>query len=232
MRLCGTVTATCTVDTTTHLRRRLAERQREKAELERRVRGLRARYEEEVAPLKEQVLRLRVDRLRAAAQANMRSARLRNAYHDAQRTFEAFQERQAEASPNAVDAKTAYRRASKQCHPDRVPDTYRAEAEATFHALEGAHEVGHARAVAAIAQGLEQWGFPERVEDEAARSPGALRDAVGDLEAAIQSLRGTEAHQLLEEAGSTDAAIAGWKQAIRRQLRRLAGEEGRGRRRS
>lgn len=217
---------------TTHLRRQLAERQREKAELEQRVRGLEARYEAEVAPLEEQMLRLRAERLRAAAQAQMQSARLRNAYHDAQRAYEAFHERRSDSAGAAQDAKAAYRRASKQCHPDRVPDAYRAEAEATFHALEGAHEAGHARAVAAIAAGLEQWGFPEGKEDEAARGPTALAEAIGDLEASIQSLRGAEAHQVLEEVGTTDAAIAGWTQAIRRQLRRLADEGARRGRRS
>ena len=203
------------------LRRQLAKRQREKAELEQRVRGLEARYRQKVAPLKEKVLRLRVQRLREAAQAHVRSARLRNAYHDAQRAYDAFQEARAESSASERSAQAAFRRASTHCHPDRVPDDYRAEAEATFQALEGARQSGYTDAVHAIAQALDQWGFPSRTSGPAARGPQALGEAIAELEASIQQLRGTDAYQVLQETDDPEGVIESWMEDLRHRVRRL-----------
>lgn len=206
------------------LRKRLAGRQQEKAELEQQVRGYQTRYREEVAPLKEQVLRLQRDRLRAAAQAHMRNARLRNAYHDAQQAYDAFQEaREGRRSYAPETIKALYRRATKHCHPDRVPAPYRAEAKATFQSLEAAYGAGDEPAVAAIANALEQWGFPRRTSagGDPGRSTEALSAAVASLEAAIQRLRSLDAYQDLQEAGDPEAAIEAQKHALVQQMRRL-----------
>lgn len=217
------------------LRKRLASRQQEKAELEQRVRGYQAQYRQEVAPLKEKVLRLQRDRLRAAAQAHMRNARLRNAYHDAQEAYDAFQEERGGPSSHPPEKiKAVYRRATKHCHPDRVPAPYRAEAEATFQALEAAYGASDGRAVSAIAEALDRWGFPSRAstEDGQRRSVETLSAAVASLEAAIQRLRGLDAYQDLQEAGSPEAAIEARKQHLAQQVHRLEQREktrGRGR---
>jgi len=206
------------------LRKRLADRQREKAELERTVRGLRARCQAEVEPLQERVLRVQVEQLRRAAQAHMRSARLRNAYHDAQEAYEAFQETRGPAPPGDVQA--AYRRASKLCHPDAVPDAYREEAIATFQSLESAYEAGHGAAVEAIAQGLQEWGFPKASSsDTSPLSINHLSEAVADVEAAIQSLRTTDAFRRVQEAGTIDAAVEARKRELARRIRALSKTE-------
>ncbi|MEF8796759.1 MAG: hypothetical protein V5A48_09910 [Salinivenus sp.] len=208
------------------LRERLARRQQEKAEMERQVHAVQHRYQEEVAPLKEKVLRLQMERLRRAAQRNMRSARHRNAYHDAQRAYETFRdERPPPADPGAPDdLKRRYRAASKRCHPDVVPEAYRAEAAATFQALESAYQAGHARAVRAIADALEQWGFPgtpaadEHAGDREARD---LRRAVSALETAIASLRERDAYQALTDAEDVDDALRAQKEGLRQVLAEL-----------
>lgn len=206
------------------LRRRLARRQQQKAELERQFHAARRQYQEKVAPLKEEVLRLRMERLRRAAQRHMRSAEHRNAYHDAQRAYESFQEAQEQEPAPPENLKALYRRASKRCHPDVVPDAYREEAEATFQALEAAYEAGHVRAVEAIVNALERWGFPRRGGSSAdvagrTRDPDHLRRAIADLEESIQSLRGTDAYQDLAEAGTLDALLHAQKTELLRQLR-------------
>jgi len=118
------------------LQRQLAQRQQEKAELERQLHALRRRYADEVAPLEEEVLRLRMEHLRRAAQRHMRSARHGNAYHDAQREYEAFRDDRPRPAPSAQEEPRArYREASKRCHPDVVPVDYREQAAATFRAL-------------------------------------------------------------------------------------------------
>lgn len=205
------------------LRRRLAQRQREKAELERRVRAAQRQYQEEIAPLEEEILRRRVERLRRAAQRHMRSARHRNAYHNAQRRYEDFQEARAQPPSPPSDLKALYRRASKRCHPDRVPAPYHDEAVATFQALEAAYQAGHGQAVQAIAEALDQWGFPRKESDatsaDRTHDPAHLRRAISDLEHAIQAIRGTDAYQDLAQAGDLDALLRVQKERLRERLR-------------
>ena len=206
------------------LRRRLAKRQREKAELERQFHAVRHQYQEEIAPLKEKVLRLQVQRLRRAAQRHMRSAQHRNAYHDAQRAYETFQERRPARGSSPDNVQGLYRRASKRCHPDVVPGLYREEAAATFQALETAYEADQVRAVKAIAEALDRWGFPregEPVNAERTYDPEHLRRAISNLESSIQEIRGTEAYRDLAEAGTLDALLRAQKEQLRDRLRNL-----------
>lgn len=208
------------------LRSLLARRQREKAELEQQVQALREEYHREVAPLQEEVLRLQKERLKEAAQVYMRSARLRNAYHEAERAYESFREQRRGRSPaSGEDLKSTYRRASKQCHPDAVPDSYREEAAATFQALESAYQARHQSAVQSIAEALERWGFPMHpstpIEDPAASGKNALRQAVSSLETSIEQLRASEAFDAIRQGGDLDTLIAAQKHELQRKLREL-----------
>lgn len=207
------------------LRHSLARHQQEKAELEQQVHALQEEYLSEVAPLEEEVLRIQKERLKQAAQAYMRSARLRNAYHDARRAYETFQERRASATSSDVEMKATYRRASKKCHPDAVPDSYREEAAATFQALESAYEANHRSAVRAIAEALDQWGFPEQpfapAVDSAEADARRLRRAVSSLESSIERLRASEAYQALRQEADIESVMAARKQDLLRTLQKM-----------
>jgi len=213
------------------LRRSLARRLEEKAELERTVGAAQSQFEEEVAPLQEEVLRLQMERLKDAAQARMRSARLRNAYHDAQEAYEAFQARRrqppTETTRSAPDLKATYRRATKLCHPDAVADAYRDEAAATFRALESAFDAEHPAAVRAIADSLETWGFPRAPtaspESSQPDAEASLQQAVSELEASIERLRASEAYDAATAAGDVDleSALEARKRRLRERLQEL-----------
>jgi hypothetical protein len=213
------------------LRRRLAQRQQEKAELERQLHAAQARYRGEVAPLKEEVLRLQMERLRRAAQRHMRSAKHRNAYHDAQRAYESFQEERSQPDAPAPDAlKRRYRQASKRCHPDMVSPAHRAQAAATFQALESAYQAGHAEAVQAIATALDRWGFPKEGRDDCAgkgREIDDLQDAVSSLGTAIEALQNTDVYRAVAEAEDVEALLEARKRELLYRLRRLKQEGGR-----
>jgi hypothetical protein len=198
----------------------LAEGQKQKAQLEQRLHAAQARYEAEVAPLREEVLRLQMERRRRAAQMHMRSARHRNAYHDAQQAYDDFR---ARSTPDEMsrDLKKSYRAASKRCHPDRVPAPYREAAAATFQALEAAYRAGHGAAVQAIATALDRWGFPNEDVAETPRSDEALRRAVNALEASARALRETETYRVLDESESLEAFIESRKRRLALQLRTL-----------
>lgn len=213
------------------LRRALARRQQEKAELELQIRSLHAQFQSEIAPLEEEVLRLQMERLKEAAQTHRRSARLRNAYHDAQEAYESFRERRQSDAPSTIspddDLKATYRRALKQCHPDVVSDSYHEEAAATFRALESSYEAEHEEAVQAIADALDKWGFPRppsaSTENPDAADRATLCRAVADLDASIERLRDSEIYQAVSESTDVDAAsvVGVRKRALQRKLREL-----------
>jgi hypothetical protein len=165
-----------------------------------------------------------MERLRQAAQSHMRSARHRNAYHDAQRAYESFRENRPRPPSPSDDLKTVYRRASKRCHPDAVPAAYQEEATATFRALEAAYEAGHEGAVRAIGEALERWGFPRNASPDASTDGPErrqLRKAITELETSIQAIQGTDAYQELTEAGTLAELLRARKRDLLRRLRRL-----------
>lgn len=212
------------------LRRALARRLQEKAELEAQVRAVQSQFQDEIAPLREEVLRLQMERLKEAAQARMRSAKLRNAFHDAQAAYKQFQERRAPsalADASGEDLKATYRRATKQCHPDAVADPYHEEAAATFQALESAYDANHAAAVRAIADDLDRWGFPRAPSDamdESMSDPVAsLREAVADLDASIERLRSSEAHRTVSAGEDVDveSMVGAQKRALQERILEL-----------
>jgi hypothetical protein len=159
----------------------------------------------------------------------MRSARLRNAYHDAQDAHATFQDRRSDRTdqPDPSNVKVLYRRATKLCHPDAVADSYREDATATFRALESALNAGHSHAVQAIADALETWGFPRAPEappeSSVQRTEAALRRAVSDLDASIESLRRADAYEAAQAAEGADieSLIDAQKRALLQRLRAL-----------
>jgi soluble cytochrome b562 len=212
------------------LRRALARRLQEKAELEAQVRAVQSQFQDEIVPLQEEVLRLQMERLKEAAQARMRSAELRNAFHDAQAAYEQFQERRVPSAltvASGEDLKTTYRRATKQCHPDAVADPYHEEAAATFQALESAYDANHAAAVRAIADDLDRWGFPPApsapIDESGTASKASLQDAVSDLDASIERLRSSEAHRTVSTGEDVDveSILGAQKRALQERILEL-----------
>lgn len=192
--------------------------------MERQRHAVERRYQQEVAPLKEEVLRLQMERLRRAAQRNMRSARHRNAYHDAQRAYETFQNKRTVPEVVATDElQRRYREASKRCHPDVVPDAFDTEAAATFQVLESAYESGDVQSVRAIADALERWGFPTYDESSSSHDVDQLRRAISDLESAIAAIREQGAYQAAAETDDLDALLRARKQQLLQHLRELRG---------
>lgn len=210
------------------LRRSLARRLQEKAELEAQARAVQSQFQDEIAPLREEVLRLQMERLKEAAQARMQSAKLRNAYHDAQDAYEQFRARHTAPSASvegaAEDLKATYRRATKQCHPDAVADPYHEEAAATFQALESAYDADHSAAVRAIADDLDTWGFPRApsaaTDESVSDSKASLREALADLDASIERLRTSGAYRAIAEGGEADveSVVEAQKRALHKRL--------------
>lgn len=218
------------------LREMLARRQKEKAELELQVGSFESHIRNELRPLQEEVLRIQMERLKKAAQTKMRSARLRNAYHDAREEYEQFQEydEQARRATGDTDLKSTFRRGSKACHPDAVPDAYRDEAAATFRALESAYEGKHRRAVEAITESLETWGFPGSGLERGRKAPerARIQEALVSLDDSISSLRESDSFEIIQGTENVEAAVDAEKRRLARRLREIQrSRKGRSRRR-
>ncbi len=152
----------------------------------------------------------------------MRSARHRNAYHDAQREYESFREERLQSEPPADDDLQAlYRAAGKRCHPDVVTSAYQDQAAATFQALDAAYQAGHVRAVRAIAEALERWGFPASEAEETAPPISTLQQAVAELEADLEALRATDVYQAVGEETDVEAVLHAKKEKLLRMLAEL-----------
>jgi hypothetical protein len=187
-------------DTTEPLRQRLERLERKEAQLEQRVRAVQQRYRDELGPLVEELLTLRRDRLEQKAYAHRRSARLRNAFHDAQAKLERFREMMGastpgEATPDRDDTtaragaqasltdaeqdalKAAFRAASKECHPDVVDPADREQATKVFHALREAYQAGNLRRVTEIAEQVGATVPPRSPKAPASASEGAQPNA-------------------------------------------------------
>ena len=168
----------------------------------------------------------------------MRSAKLRNAYHDAQEAYEEFRAQRSQESPahssSPDEVRATYRRATKRCHPDAVADSYHEEAAATFQALESAYAADQPEAVRAIAETLDTWGFPKAptapVASSRARAKAVLQQAVSDIEDSIERLRTSEVYQTLTEAGDVDleAMVGAQKRVLQERLAELKRRRHRG----
>jgi hypothetical protein len=77
--------------------------------------------------------------------------------------------------------------------------------------------------VRAIADSLDQWGFPTAASEDRDRGETvrALRRAVSNLQSAIESLRATDVYQAVAEEKDVDAGLRARKDALRRVLQEL-----------
>ena len=219
------------------LEEKLSELEQEEAELQRLLHRFNARYRDELGPLVSTLLRLRKDQLEQSLYARRSDRQRRRAYNKAEAQFEQFQSvlEATDEAPLATISeeeqarlKATYRRASKLCHPDMVDASVEEEARDYFNALREAYQHNDVARVEAIAETLDESGFGPRAEassksdrsqlmDRAAR----LRRRIASVEEALDALRATEAHQVLQQTDDLDAYFDALKARLRREIRQL-----------
>lgn len=219
------------------LREQIAERQQLRDEMARELRHFRMRYRDELGPLVEKLLRLRRDRLQNTSHRHRRSAQARNAYHEAQSDYERFRdlfeeaegevESDTEAPATLTDEeqqrlKSAYRRASKQCHPDMVDPEQKEEAERTFHELREAYQQNDLERVEAMAERLKEGGVAssESTANVQVRIE-QMQDRLRELEAEIEQMCASDAYQAIAEVENLDAYFEELRQQLKLQIRQF-----------
>lgn len=219
------------------LREQVAERQHIRDEMARTLRRFRMRYRDELGPLVEKLLRLRRDRLQSKSHRRRRSTRARNAYREAQTDYERFRtlfdetEAEVEVESKAPATltedeqqrlKSAYRQASKRCHPDMVDPEQKEEAEEAFHELRTAYQQNDLERVESIAQHLEEGGTtsPASSGNLQARIE-QMQDRLNELEAEIEQMRASDAYQVIGEVDDWDAYFEELRQQLKLQIRQF-----------
>lgn len=219
------------------LRQRVAEHQQVRDELARQLRTFRVRYRRELGPLVEKLLQMRRKRMKDAAHTHQRSARVRNAYREAEADYERFRRlyEEAEEDTGGADAsarsltddeqqrlKSAYREASKKCHPDMVEASQKEEAERAFHALREAYQANDLEEVEGIARELTEGGIAEQASphrEEALRKK--LQTRLDELRSEINDMRASDAYQVLSEVSDVDRYFEQLRAALKAQVRRF-----------
>ncbi len=203
----------------------------EQAEMERLIQEFARRQQEALGDLLEESLRLRrlywqrrAERGDATEADREAHAQARDDYADYQQSREEV-ERMSEAPrldpDQQADLKRLFREACMQCHPDRVTEADKAQAEALFVQVRAAYQQGDLDTLGRLHRQLKSgrpFADPATVPtegDQLRRRVAQLRLEVERLLAVLKSLRAHETYRTL-------AGIADWERYFAEARQRLA----------
>lgn len=181
------------------LENRLNELTDTQADLEREINEFNSEYFRRLGGLIEEILKRRADLCRDETEKQQ-------AEHDYEE-FERGYQQQLEDAPQTLTPdeqqalKTAYRKASRLCHPDKLADEFKAEGETFFKELNDAYRRQDLKRVTEILTALETGGSLGNAADsinnkEALQAKiAALRERIATLEIEIQRLQDDEIYQ-------------------------------------
>ena len=152
---------------------------------------------QEIFRLREAIARLELEKLRRAAeedealyQALAEAQAARQAFEEDKEKSEAAQAAEPPAAELDADEearlKKAYRRASQLCHPDRVAEEFKAQAEALFKSLGQAYKRKDVAEVERILAQLQRGVFT--AASEALTDRDALQARIAELRASIDAI--------------------------------------------
>lgn len=198
------------------------------AELERQINAFNSEYMRRLGGLIEEILRRRADLSDDAAEQQA-----------AQQDYEEFQrshQQQLHDAPQSLtpaeqqQLKSAYRKASRLCHPDKLDDAFKAEGETFFKALNEAYRRQDIQRVSEILHTLETGATlsaaSDSLNDKAALQAkiAALRNTLARLEADIQRLQADETYQRIQAITDRESYFTELEQALRAELAVLRGD--------
>ena len=209
----------------------------EQAETERLIHEFARRQQEVLGDLLEESLRLRrlywqrrADRGDATAADREAHAQARDDYADYQQSREEV-ERMAEAPrldpDQQVELKRLFREACMQCHPDRVTEADKAQAEALFVRVRAAYQQGDLDTLRRLHRQLKSgrpFADPATVlteGDQLHRRVAQLRLEVERLLAVLKNLRAHETYRTLTGIADWERYFAEARQRLAKDIERL-----------
>ena len=181
------------------LENRLNELTDTQADLEREINEFNGEYFRRLGSLIEEILKRRADLCDDETEKEQ-------AEHDYEEFERGYQQQLDDApqtlTPDEQQAlKTAYRKASRLCHPDKLADEFKAEGEEFFKELNDAYRRQDLKRVIEILTALETGGSlgtaAESIHDKEALQAkiAALRERIAILEIEVQRLQDDEIYQ-------------------------------------
>jgi hypothetical protein len=218
------------------LETKLGELQSRKAEVEKEIHTFNMRYQRELGDLIVKILEIRKEQARREVEEDEADEQKQEAYEEAQSDYEEYEQVYEEAQEETLrelspekqnELKTAFRQASKRCHPDTVDDNYTDEAAETFRELDEAYQQNDLERVQEITEILEQGRFPGRATEQITDAEhlraevNRLRDKVRTARRDIEALEQSDAYRTLSELDDRDAYFANRRERLNEQLTEL-----------
>lgn len=200
----------------------------EKADYERQINGFNSDYMVRLGGLIEAILKRR---------AAIFSDKIDTEKNQAQLDYEAFQQKyqqQLQDLPQSLNdsekqqLKTAYRKASRLCHPDKLIEDAKAKGEEFFKALNEAYRHQDLKRVQGILLRLEAEtitlvAVSERIDDRTIllQKIILLREQIAELEAEIKRFQENETYQRIQTITDMDSYFSKLEQELQAELKML-----------
>ena len=208
----------------------------EKAEIEKLLYLFNLRHDRELGSLIEKILNFRREKLNKEAKkdkSKQKSAKqAEQEYEEYKKSREANSLKKV-ASLNETEQKelkTAYRKATKLCHPDVVNESQKGQAEAVFQSLKEAYDSNDLQTIKAILTDLERGVFmphSEKVTEkkELKTTISQLRHLRNELEAILVQLKNSETYRTVSDIGDWDNYFENIKIELEKEWKAINGEE-------
>jgi len=201
----------------------------EKTEIEKLIHDFEVRHSQELGELILKILRLRREKLKEEAKKDETK---KKDYTEAEKDFKEYNQTYEATKDEHIlelteeqrrDIKTAYRKASKLCHPDVVMDEHKAEAEKMFKDLKDAYDKNDLQKVNELLNCLEKGIFQNKSEktDEKKKLKNIierLRIKRNEIEKTVNGLKNNETFKTIEDIGNWDEYFADTKRKLNEEL--------------
>lgn len=214
----------------------LTEREGERAEISRRLSEFNHRFHAALGDLIVKILRHRAESLKRQAESEPSAE---EKYEEARQEYEQFEEELAEerlrethdlSDEERAELKTLYRRCSKLCHPDLVPEEHQEAASRMFRELKKAYDLGDLATVREIQKQVEAGIFSLERRDDTPEARkirlrgrcAAVRSRLEKVKAEIEGLKSSTAWKTVEENTDLEAYLAARREALEEELEALS----------
>lgn len=201
----------------------------EKASVERQIHQYEILYNKELGDLVEKVLEKRKEKLRKEVEKNPAKER---EYKEADREYHEFKEANEESKKNTqanlnedeqIELKTKFRKACMLCHPDKVADEYKEEAQKIFIELREAYDNNNLKRVSEILEQLEKGIFKTGSESITEKEKllilfNNLKMRLEQLRKEVSELKQTEVYQIIAAAKDFDSHFENLRQQLTAEL--------------
>jgi hypothetical protein len=201
----------------------------EKGDVERLIHQYEIRYNKELGDLIKKNLEARKERLKKEAETNpdknYEYKEAEKEYHEFNETFEEINKlNQFDLSDDEIsDMKIKFKKACKYCHPDKVAEEFKEEAQKVFIELKNAYDSNNIKRVSEILELLEKGIFKTGSEsitekEKLLKYYNTLKVRLNILKKELKELRKTEIYIIISTIKDYDSHFESLRQQLTTKL--------------